>query len=197
MTPDADQPEFTYGDYLRWSGDERWELIDGKASLIPATRRAHQAVVGELFRQISNVLIKNGLLESGGPCRAYVAPFDVRLPQANEADESIDTVVQPDISVICDPEKLDTLGCKGAPTWIIEVLSASTAVRDQILKRDLYARHGVREASASGRSAAHALSPRRRIPSVWPGGNRRSQWNHSVARPARSQRPVGPSFCPP
>lgn len=132
-------PRFTYGEYCLWAGDERWELIAGEAfNMSPAPSRRHQEVVGGLFTQIA-LWIRNG------PCRAYVAPFDVRLPHGDEADEQIDTVVQPDISVICDARKLDEQGCRGAPDWIIEVVSPHTAARDHILKRALYERHGVRE----------------------------------------------------
>ena len=134
------RPErFTYADYLQWTGDERWELIDGEAlSMSPAPSRLHQEVVGGLFAQIATFL-------RGRPCRVYVAPFDVRLPHLDEADREVDTVVQPDISVICDESKLDDAGCRGAPDWIIEVLSPGTMARDQVRKRELYARHAVRE----------------------------------------------------
>jgi Uma2 family endonuclease len=92
----------------------------------------------ELARQIADAL-------EGSPCRPYIAPFDVRLPHTNESDEQVDTVVQPDISVICDKTLLDERGCRGAPDWIIEVLSPATAIRDQSIKRALYERAGVRE----------------------------------------------------
>jgi Uma2 family endonuclease len=69
----------------------------------------------------------------------------VRLPERDEADDLVFTVVQPDLSVICDPSKLDEAGCCGAPDWIIEVLSPGTAAKDQIIKKALYERHGVRE----------------------------------------------------
>lgn len=82
----------------------------------------------------------------GGPCRVLVAPLDVRLPNDDrDDDDAVATVVQPDVLVVCDPAKLDEHGCRGAPDFIIEVLSRSTAARDQIIKRDLYERHGVRE----------------------------------------------------
>ena len=129
----------TYADYLTWPDDLRYEIIDGFAYMMaPAPARRHQEVLGELFRQIADVL-------DGTPCRPFIAPFDVRLPRANEADAFIDTVVQPDISVVCDRSKLDERGCRGAPDWIIEVLSPSTAGHDQIVKRSLYERAGVRE----------------------------------------------------
>ncbi|MBA2410335.1 MAG: Uma2 family endonuclease [Gammaproteobacteria bacterium] len=130
---------YTYQDYCAWSDDERWELIDGQAyNMSPAPTRRHQDVVMELSRQIANFLRAH-------PCRVYTAPFDVRLPRAAEADAQIDTVVQPDISVICDANKLDDPGCRGAPDWIIEVLSPGTAAKDQIRKRELFQRHGVKE----------------------------------------------------
>lgn len=80
-----------------------------------------------------------------GPCRVYIAPFDVRLPSDNEADDDVSTVVQPDISVICDRAKLDEKGCRGAPDWVVEVISPNTVAHDQITKRDLYEVHQVRE----------------------------------------------------
>jgi len=136
---DPSEPRFTYGDYVRWSGDERWELIDGEVfAMSPAPSRGHQEAVVGLVAQIAPQL-------QGGPCRPYVAPFDIRLPQGAEADAAVETVVQPDIAVICDPSKLDAAGCRGAPDWIVEVVSPATAARDRIVKRDLYERHGVRE----------------------------------------------------
>ena len=135
----ASNPRFKYGDYLRWHGDERWELHAGEAvAMSPAPSRRHQGVVGGLFQQISTFL-------RGHRCRVYVAPFDVRLPLGEEADADIETLVQPDISVICDPAKLDDAGCRGAPEWVVEVLSPQTAARDRLYKRDLYEKHGVRE----------------------------------------------------
>jgi Uma2 family endonuclease len=96
-------------------------------------------IVGELFRLVANYF-------RGKTCRPFVAPFDVRLPARGKADNEIDTVVQPDISLVCDPNKLkDNHGCLGAPDWVIEVLSPSTAVHDQRTKRELYERHGVAE----------------------------------------------------
>ncbi|MCK5405375.1 MAG: Uma2 family endonuclease, partial [Desulfobulbaceae bacterium] len=79
-------------------------------------------------------------------CEIFIAPFDVRLTNKPEAnDEEINTVVQPDLLVVCDQNKLDERGCKGPPDLIIEILSPSTAIVDLKTKRDLYERHGVRE----------------------------------------------------
>ncbi|MDD2658111.1 MAG: Uma2 family endonuclease [Methylococcales bacterium] len=132
------QHKYTYADYAQWSGDERWELIDGAAYAMTGPLRIHQEVVSELGRQIGNFL-------QGKPCRVYVAPFDVRMPREDEDDSKVETVVQPDLSIICDKSKLDKLGCRGAPDWIVEVLSPSTALKDMNTKRSLYEQHGVQE----------------------------------------------------
>jgi Uma2 family endonuclease len=137
--PRRDNEYHTYGDYCSWPDDVRYELIDGVAyAMGPAPVRRHQGILGEVFRQVANIL-------EGSPCRPYIAPFDVRLPKADEIDNHVDTVVQPDLVVICDRAKLDDKGCRGAPDWVVEVLSPSTAGHDQILKRALYQRVGVRE----------------------------------------------------
>jgi len=129
---------YTYADYASWPEDTRYELIDGVAYAMAGPNRRHQEIVGNLFLQLANAL-------EGHPCRVYVAPFDVRLPKADEEDEAVDTVVQPDLSVFCDRSRLDDKGARGAPDWIIEVLSPATAGHDQILKRRAYERSGVRE----------------------------------------------------
>lgn len=130
---------YTYRDYLTWPDDVRCELIDGKVYMMtPAPLLSHQDVVGEIFRQTANQL-------QGKPCRTLMAPVDVRLPKSAEADEDTDTTVQPDVLVVCDSSKLDRRGVRGAPDWVVEVLSPSTASRDQIEKRRLYELHGVRE----------------------------------------------------
>lgn len=130
---------FTYAGYCTWPDEERWELIDGEAyAMSPTPTRAHQEVVVALAAQLYSALQETA-------CLVYTAPFDVRLPHREEADEVVDTVVQPDIAVICDPSKLDDQGCRGAPDWIIEVLSPTTAAKDYIRKRELYERHGIRE----------------------------------------------------
>ncbi len=137
--PRRDIEYHTYADYCSWPDDVRYELIDGVAyAMGPAPVRRHQGMLLELARQVANIL-------DGSPCRPYIAPFDVRLPKTDEIDNDVDTVVQPDLVVICDRAKLDDKGCRGAPDWVVEVLSPSTAGHDQILKRALYQRVGVRE----------------------------------------------------
>ncbi len=131
---------YTYGDYRHWPEDERWELIDGVAwNMSPAPNRRHQKISMEISKSIAVYL-------EGKACEVYPAPFDVLLPGFGEKDEDdVSTVVQPDISVICDKEKLTDMGCAGAPDWIIEILSPYTAKKDMDVKFDLYKRHSVRE----------------------------------------------------
>src|ERR1700730_5378833 len=135
-----DTQHHTYADYLTWSADHGDELINGIAYLRepPPPSRPHQEIVVELCRQAANAL-------QGKPCRAYVAPFDVRLPKAGEADDQIDTVVQPDVLIVCDCTKLDERGMRGAPDWVAEVLSPSTASHHQFIKLSAYEQAGIPE----------------------------------------------------
>lgn len=129
---------YSYADYLTWSEEERWELIDGIAYMSAAPSRRHQEVQVELIRQISNYLIDK-------PCKVYGSPFDVRLAENDEDDEKIKNVVQPDISIVCDKSKLDDRGCKGSPDFIIEIISPGTASIDYIKKLSLYEKNEVKE----------------------------------------------------
>jgi Uma2 family endonuclease len=135
-----DTEHHTYADYLVWSRTYGDELVDGTAYVRepPSPTRVHQEIVGEVLCQAANAL-------KGKPCRVYIAPFDVRLPKSTEEDELVDTVVQPDVLIVCDLQKLDARGMRGAPDWLVEVLSPSTARHDQIVKVPAYERAGVRE----------------------------------------------------
>ena len=79
------------------------------------------------------------------PCRVCVAPSEVRLPKSTEEDDQVDTVVEPDVFIVCDLEKIDARGVRGAPDWLAEVLSPNTACHDQVVKLPAYERAGVRE----------------------------------------------------
>lgn len=130
---------YTYADYLNWPGDEKWEIIYGEPhAMSPAPSTAHQAILGELFYQFRNYFKNRS-------CQVFVAPFDVRLPLENESDEDIKSVVQPDISIICDKSKIDSKGCKGAPDLIVEIVSSSTFRKDVKDKFSLYEKSGVKE----------------------------------------------------
>ena len=126
---------YTYADYATWSDDVRYELIEGTPYLMsPAPSQTHQKLLGRLHLEIGSFL-KNH------PCEVFLAPFDVRL-NANDLD---DTVVQPDLMVICDKTKLNGKNCEGAPDMVIEILSPSSARHDRFTKRRLYERYGVQE----------------------------------------------------
>lgn len=130
----------TYGEYLTWPDGECADLINGTAYVRepPAPSPSHQEMVGELYHQARLAL-------EGTPCRAYIAPFDIRLPKGGEPDEQVDTVVQPDVFIVCDVCKLDERGMRGAPNWIAEVLSPGTRSHDQGVKLAAYERAGVAE----------------------------------------------------
>lgn len=107
--------KYTYGEYLHWPDEERWEIIEGVAySMSPAPSRRNQKVLLALLNEFYNYL-------KGKNCEVYGAPFDVRLPEGDEREEEIKTVVRPDIAVICDKSKLDDRGCRGSPDLIVEV----------------------------------------------------------------------------
>jgi Uma2 family endonuclease len=130
----------TYADYLTWSRSYGDELISGTAYVRepPAPSWLHQEVVVELCRQIANAL-------EGKSCRVCVAPLDVRLPRSTEGDDQVDTVVQPDVLIVSDLKKVDARGIRGAPDWVAEVLSPSTASHNRTVKLSAYERAGVRE----------------------------------------------------
>jgi len=131
--------QFTFADCLTWDEGTRIEIIGGEAYMMSPPSRIHQEISVELCRQLANFL-------EGKRCKIYPAPFGVRLfEQYGDRPESVDTVVEPDISVICDMDKLDKHGCKGAPDMVIEILSPSTRRHDRLVKLNLYQRAGVRE----------------------------------------------------
>lgn len=132
---------YTYADYLTWQFDDLVELIRGRiVRMAPAPGTLHQSSSSDL-----HIIIGSYLRDK--PCKVFSAPFDVRLslPTDQQNADKIDTVVQPDISIICDLNKLDERGCQGAPDWIIEILSKSTAQKDLNEKFNLYQHAGVRE----------------------------------------------------
>ena len=128
---------YTYDDILLMNDDTHCELIDGVIYNMAAPSNAHQDIAGEIFTQLKNFL-------KGRNCKAFIAPFDVRL-FADKNDES--TVLQPDVLVICNRAILDPKGqgCKGAPDLVVEVLSPSTAYMDRHVKHNKYQEAGVRE----------------------------------------------------
>ncbi len=134
------EEKYSYADYSRWDDNDRWELIDGDAfNMAPAPSTEHQSVVTELLYKIRDFL-------NGKDCKVFSAPFDVRFPkQIGDSDLNVDTVLQPDIVVICDPEKIDKKGAVGAPDFVAEILSPYTITRDFKDKFLVYEKHKVRE----------------------------------------------------
>lgn len=126
---------YTEEDYYNLPENVRAELIEGKLIYNQAApSRIHQTILMEL-----SGTIRNYLKSKSGSCHVYPAPFAVKLRENRK------TIVEPDISVICDKSKLTDRGCTGAPDWIIEIVSPSNSSHDYILKLNLYANAGVRE----------------------------------------------------
>ena len=131
---------YSFADYLTWFDKKRRELFSGIVKkMSPAPLRIHQEISSIIHVEIGNYLKKK-------KCKIFSAPFDVRLPKNGEtADEDIFTVVQPDLSIICDLTKLDRRGCLGAPDMIIEIVSPDNAKRDVEDKYKLYEEYGINE----------------------------------------------------
>lgn len=129
---------YTYADLLAWTGPQ-YELIEGEPRMMAPPSGKHQEIVMEIGRQLANYL-------QGKTCKVFPAPYGVRLfEKEKDTPDDVDTLVEPDITVVCDPKKLDDMGCKGAPDLVIEILSPSTRRHDKVTKFDLYQRAGVRE----------------------------------------------------
>ena len=127
----------SWQEYLSWPSDERFELIEGEAyAMSPAPRREHQRLLGELHRQTANALHRV-------PCEVYPAPFDVKL--SGDAADEAPTVVQPDLTVVCDEAKLTEQGVSGAPELVVEIVSPDSGFHDRGRKFELYERFGVGE----------------------------------------------------
>ena len=134
-----EEKQYSYADYLTWPEDERWEIIDGVPYMQAASSPAHQLISGELYRQFANYL-------QGKPCKAYPAPFCVKLTNGDEKqNEDIKRVVEPDITIVCDKSKIDEKGCNGTPDMIIEVMSPPLIKHDRVTKFNKYEKAGVRE----------------------------------------------------
>ena len=133
---------YSYADYLTWQFDDAVEIIKGKImAMSPAPSAEHQGISWRFSGCLFNFL-------KDKPCRAFTAPFDVRLFDRHKsliANREIFSVVQPDISVICDKTKIDSQGCLGAPDWVIEILSKGNSKKEMQLKYQLYQESGVKE----------------------------------------------------
>lgn len=125
---------YTIEDIYALPDGQRAELLDGQIYMMAAPSRQHQEVLGILYRKIADYIDgKNGI------CKVYPAPFAVFLNTDNI------NYVEPDISVICDKDKLTDKGCNGAPDWVIEIVSPSSRYMDYLLKLLKYKSFGMRE----------------------------------------------------
>jgi Uma2 family endonuclease len=130
---------YTYADYLTWNFKERLELFRGKIfKMSPAPNRNHQTISARIHIIFANVFKKNS-------CNVYYAPFDVRLVKTKTKDEKVVTVVQPDLCIICDENKLDDRGCNGSPDLVVEILSPGNTQKEMGIKFDLYEENEVKE----------------------------------------------------
>lgn len=138
--PDIEYGRYSYADYLTWEMDEMVELIKGKVFKWAA------AAPGMSHQQVSIRLGSAFLIFlKGKPCQVFQAPFDVRLPVKSKKNHDIDTVLQPDLCVICDESKLDEAGCVGAPDLVVEILSPGNNRKELKLKYAVYEESGVKE----------------------------------------------------
>ena len=140
MIPNKDKI-YTYKDYLTFPNDERIEIVEGELyNMSPAPARIHQKLISNISYELQHYIKSNN-----GECEVYVAPFDVILKNDDEETINSKSVVQPDISVICDKNKLTDSGCTGSPDMIIEVVSPSNSSHDYITKLNLYQKYKVKE----------------------------------------------------
>ncbi len=140
MSPSLPQEKpYSYADLLGWDNNTRYELYDGVPVALASPSDTHQSISMALSVQLGSYL-------TGKKCSVYAAPFDVRpFEEEGDATEDVDTVLQPDLMVVCDKNKVDQRGVHGAPDLVIEILSPATARHDKLTKFDLYQRAGVRE----------------------------------------------------
>ncbi len=132
--PKNQNDTYTSEQYWNLPDGQRAELIDGRLYAMAPPSRIHQEIITGLVSAIHSHIKKNN-----GPCKVYPAPFAVNL------DAEDKNWVEPDISIICDPDKLTDRGCEGAPDWIIEIISPGSRRMDYLTKHILYANAGVRE----------------------------------------------------
>jgi Uma2 family endonuclease len=131
--------KYSFADYISWSFNERIELFKGKIfTMSPVPNTAHQRISGELFVKFHSFFKSHN-------CGLFYAPFDVRLPKNSTIEKEIFTVIQPDLCVICDSNKIDQKGCIGAPDLIVEILSPGNTTKEMKNKFEIYQEAGVLE----------------------------------------------------
>lgn len=129
--------KYTYADLLEMDDDNRYEIIDGNLYLMSSPRTKHQAIAGEIYAQLRDFL-------KGKKCRPFISPLDVVLSKSRQNNKILN-VVQPDVFVVCDTNKIDETMIFGAPDFVIEILSPSSIRHDQLEKLNLYQKYKVKE----------------------------------------------------
>ena len=137
LAVDLEPEKMTYKDLLEIDDDKRYELIDGVLYLMSSPKVLHQEVLGEIAYQLKTYL-------KGKTCKVFIAPLDVKL-SGNPDDTKELNVVQPDIMVVCDPNKIKEKNIQGAPNLVIEIVSPSNPAHDKLVKLKLYQKFGVKE----------------------------------------------------
>lgn len=137
LAEDLEPEKISYADLLEFDDDKRYELIDGVPYVMESPRVSHQELVGEIYFQIRTYL-------KGKKCRVFISPLDVKLSGEKDNRKEFN-VVQPDIMVVCDPNKITEKNILGAPDLAIEILSPSNLRHDRMRKLKLYQRFGVKE----------------------------------------------------
>ena len=132
-----EEKEYTYEDLLNMEDENRYEIIDGKLFLMSSPSTIHQEIAGELFVQLKQFF-------KDKKCKPFIAPLDVRI-SGERIDKKVKNVVQPDLMVICDNNKIDEKGICGVPDFVIEIMSPNNQVHDTVRKYQLYLKYGVRE----------------------------------------------------
>lgn len=132
---------YTYKDYLTFPDDERVEIIEGKLYNMASPSVVHQSLSMEISYSLKHYIKSNN-----GDCKVFTAPFDIVLKNDDEEVEESSNVVIPDISVICDNNKLsDGKKCVGSPNMIVEIVSPSNSGHDYVTKLNLYQKYKVKE----------------------------------------------------
>jgi len=136
MRVQEEDRRYTYADYLEWEGPERYQLINGEVFMMASPSVTHQALLRELSTDF-NVFLR------GKSCKVFASPLDVRL--FPKKDKSDNTVVQPDLLVVCDKKKISKGSIDGPPDLVIEIISPSNTHSELFLKFNYYLQAGVRE----------------------------------------------------
>ena len=137
LAEDLEPEKISYAKLQEIDDDKRYELIDGVPYLMASPRVSHQDILFEIGYQLKTYL-------KGKKCRAFIAPLDVKLSGEKDNKKEFN-VVQPDIMVVCDQNKITEKNIQGAPDLVIEITSPNNPAHDKLVKLNLYQKFGVKE----------------------------------------------------